>query len=204
MAALAMEELNVKKVVSLGDSEDLTWLYAKPRFGALGPKHGARTPAVAAGIADLDAVALRSLRDGEPLDIEIGGERVRVTPEDLVIQEETLTDLAVATGGGYLAALDTDIDDALRAEGYAREIVNRVQRLRRDAGLEVADRIRLGVAGPQDLERAVSAHADYVAGETLAVEVQTGSVPPGGLSTAVVKIDDVEVRIGIDGVDERA
>jgi isoleucyl-tRNA synthetase len=193
----------VKKVVSLGDSEDLTRLYAKPRFGTLGPKHGARTPAVAAGIAKLDAAALRRLRDGEPLDVEIGGEGVRVTPEDLVIQEETLTDLAVATGGGYLAAVDTEIDDALRAEGYAREVVNRVQRLRRDAGLEVADRIRLGVAGPQDLERAVSTHAAYVAGETLAVEVKTGSVPREGLNTVVVKIDDVEVRIGIGGVDER-
>ena len=204
MTALAMEELNVKEVVSLGDSEDLTRLYAKPRFGALGPKHGARTPAVAAGIANLDATDLRTLRDGESLDIEIEGERVQVTPEDLVIQEETLTDLAVVTGGGYLAAVDTELDDALRDEGYAREIVNRVQRLRRDAGLEVADRIRLGVEGPGELERAVSAHADYIAGETLAVEVRTGSAPRDGLTTTVVKIDDVEVRIGIGGVGERA
>ncbi len=204
MAALVMEELNVKKVVSLGDSEDLVRLYAKPHFGALGPKHGARTPAVAAEIGNLNTFALSRLRDGEPIEIRVGGGRVRVTPEDVVIREETLTDLAVAAGDGYLAAVDTDIDDALRAEGYAREIVNRVQRLRRDAGFEVADRIRLGVAGPAGLERAVSAHEAYIAGETLAVEVETGSAPLGALSTSVVKIDDAEVRIGIGEVGDDA
>ncbi|WP_420636532.1 isoleucine--tRNA ligase [Candidatus Palauibacter sp.] len=198
MAALVREELNVKQVVWFGESEDLIGLYAKPRFGVLGPKHGARTPAVARAIGELETPALRRLKAGLTIEIELCGDRVRVEPEDVAILEETRTDLAVASDGGYLAALDTEIDDGLRAEGYAREIVNRVQRLRREAALEVADRIRLGIAGPEALESAAATHAGYIAGETLAVEVRIGTDGLGGLETRWVKIGEFEVGIGVE------
>ncbi len=198
MAALVMEELNLKQVVWLGESEDLVGLYAKPRFGALGPKHGARTPAVAGAIGELDTPTLRELKDGRTVEIEVGGESVRVAPEDVAILEETRTDLAVASDGGCLAALDTAIDDGLRAEGYAREIVNRVQRLRREAGLEVADRIRLGIAGPEALEGAAVAHSEYIAGETLALQVRIGADRLGGLTTKRVRLGGFEVRLGVE------
>ena len=198
MAALVMEELNLKQVVWLGESEDLVGLYAKPRFGALGPKHGARTPAVARAIGELETAALRELKAGRTVEIEVGGESVRVAPEDVAILEETRTDLAVASDGGCLAALDTEIDEGLRAEGYAREIVNRVQRLRREAGLEVADRIRLGIAGPEALEGAAAAHSEYIAGETLALQVRIGADRLGGLATKRVRLGEFEVRMGVE------
>ncbi|WP_420634109.1 isoleucine--tRNA ligase [Candidatus Palauibacter sp.] len=203
MEALVTEELNLKQVVSLGASEDLIRLYAKPNFRVLGPKHGARTPAVAAAVGDLEAQALRRLRVGETVEIEVAEGRVRVEPADVSIREETLDDLPVASDAGYLAALDTEVDDALRAEGRAREIVNRVQRLRREAGFELADRIRLGIAGSEELERAVATHAEYIAGETLAVEVLVGTERLGGLKTRPLTIGDLELDIGVEHADGR-
>jgi len=203
MIALLADELNVKEVVFLGDSGDLLRLSAKPNFGALGPKHGARTRAVAEAIASLSGAPLGWLRDGRAVEVELDGSTVEVAPEDVSILEEAQTDLAMASAGGYVAALDTEIDDGLRAEGLAREIVSRVQRLRRDAGFEVADRIRLRIAGPDAVERAAADHRDYIAGETLAVEVLLGATEGDGFSS--VEIDEYAASIGVErvGPDER-
>ena len=197
MTALVLEELNLKQVVWLGESEDLAGLYAKPKFGALGPKHGARTPAVAKVVAKLRTPELRRLKRGDAVEVQVDDVRVLVEPGDVAIHEETRTDLAVASEGGFLAALDTELDDGLRAEGYAREIVNRVQRLRREAGLEVADRIRLGIAGPAAVEAAAAAHTAYIAGETLASGLGIGADGLGGLETKRVRLGEFEVRIGL-------
>ena len=200
MAALVREELNVQQVVWIGQSEDLAELYAKPRFGALGPKHGARTPSVAQAIRDLGAADLRRLKAGRPVEVEVEGTRVSVEPADLEILEEARPGLAVAGEGGFVAALDTTIDDELRAAGYAREIVNRVQRLRREAGLDVGDRIRLGVAGPEVVEKAAAMHSDYIVGETLALRLRVGADRLGGLRTKGVRLGGFEVRIGVSPI----
>ncbi len=200
MSALLAEELNVKQVILLDGREALAALRAKPKFGELGPKHGARTPSVARAIGALGEPALRRLEAGEPVEIELDGEEVAIEPGDVSIYEEVRAGLAVASGGGYMAGLDTRIDDGLRAEGYAREIVNRVQRLRRDAGLSVVDRIRLGLAGPERLEQAFEAHAGYIAAETLATEALIGARRLGGLDTEPVTIGDWEVAVGIERV----
>ena len=81
----------------------------------------------------------------------------------------------IKSSGGYLVGLDCSVDDELRAEGMARELVNRVQRLRRDVGLEVSDRIELEIRGADLVEAAARAHRDYIAGETLAVRVRVGA-----------------------------
>ncbi len=198
MTALLIDELNVKQVVLLGQSRDLVGLSAKARFGVLGPKHGPRTPVVARAIEGLPSSALERLRAGEAVEVEVDGEQMTVDPEEVAIVEETQTELAMASGAGYVAALDTELTNELRAEGYAREIVNRVQRIRRDVGLEVADRIRLGVVGPEVLERAAAEHTAYIAGETLALEVLVGQAEIGGLETTHVQIDDFAVAIGVE------
>jgi len=196
LVELLAEELNVKKVVFLGDSGDLVRLSAKANFGVLGPKHGAGTPAVAAAIGSLGTDALVRLREGERVEVEVDGSAVTVEPEDVSILEDAQTELAMASGGGYVAALDTELDDALRSEGVAREIVNRVQRLRREAGLEVADRIRLVIAGADAIERAAVEHRDHIAGETLAMEIAVGA----GADGASVDIDGLEATIAVERV----
>ena len=107
--------------------------------------------------------------------------------------------MAVSSANGYLVALDTTLDDDLRLEGLARELVNRVQRLRREAGFEVADRIRLGIAGADPLEAAARQHTAYIAGETLAVEVGVGDSALAGLpATSAIVIDEHRATIGVD------
>jgi len=193
---LLAEELNVKKVVFFSDSGDFLRLSAKANFGVLGPKHGAATPAVARTVSELTTEAVTRLRDGQVVEIEVDGKVVSIDPEDVSIVEHAQTEMAMASAAGYVAALETDIDDDLRSEGLAREIVNRVQRIRRDSSLDVSDRIRLSIDGAEELERAASEHREYIAGETLAVDVRVGEVTvPHGIT---VEIDDLAAVIGVE------
>jgi isoleucyl-tRNA synthetase len=119
------------------------------------------------------------------------------------VVEEPRGELAVGSGRGYMAALDPAVDEELRREGLARELVSRVQRLRRDAGLEVQDRIELALEGAAELEEAAEAHRSYLAGETLALRdgeprVTVGGTPPAGDGTEhseEVEIEGHRVRI---------
>jgi isoleucyl-tRNA synthetase len=201
---LLREELNVKRVVFLAGTDDLVRLFAKPNFGVLGPRHGPRTPAVASAIAALGSDVVRDLQKSRRVDIEVDGDTVTVEPDDVTIVEEAATEMAVSSADGYLAALDTSLDDDLRLEGLARELVNRVQRLRREAGFKVADRIRLGIAGAGPLETAVAEHEEYIAGETLAVEVGVGESALVDLATTTtIVIDELRATIGVDRMNER-
>jgi isoleucyl-tRNA synthetase len=187
---LLEKELNVKHVVFPDADADIVRLSAKPDFGRLGPRFGAETPAVARAIAALDENSVRRLRSGEVVEVEVGGTVAEVGPTDVTILEEASGELVVQAEDGYVAGLVTKLDDALLAEGLAREVVNRVQRLRRDSGFSVADRIDLAVEGPAEIERAVSQHADYIKGETLAVSIAVG----GESLAAVGAIHEVEIE----------
>ena len=88
--------------------------------------------------------------------------------------DESKGDLAVRSEGGFSAAIDPALDDELLAEGLAREVVNRTQRLRKDSGLEITDRIRLGVFGPESVQDAVRHHEGFICGETLAIRFVVG------------------------------
>jgi isoleucyl-tRNA synthetase len=180
-------EVNVKEVEFLDEGDEIVRLRAKPDFSALGPRFGEDTPGVAEAIEGLGEEAAARLRDGGSVRVTWPGGEAAVGPDEVEILEEARGDLAVDGRGGYLAALDPSLDEALRLEGLARELVSRVQRLRRDAGLEVSDRIELAVEGDEPVERAASEHREYIAGETLALEdgrarLRVGDErgPPGG------------------------
>jgi isoleucyl-tRNA synthetase len=201
---LLREELNVKRVVFLTETDDLVRLFAKPNFGALGPRHGSRTPAVARAISGLERAAIGQLQQGRTVQLDVDGEMVTIEPDEVTVVEEAATEMAVGSAGGYVAALDTSLDEALRFEGLARELVNRVQRLRREAGFEVADRIRLGIAGAEVLETAAAEHAAYIAGETLAVDLEVGASAIGDSATATtIEIDELEATIAVERLNER-
>jgi isoleucyl-tRNA synthetase len=174
---LVREELNVKEVSFLEDANQLVGLRAKPNFRALGPRFQSRSEAAATAIRELSSEDLLALRDGREVSIEVEGERHPLRDEELEIVEEARGDLVVRSEAGHTAALDPALDPELRQEGLARELVNRVQRLRRDAGLEITDRIRLGVFGPEELQAAVEVWRDFIGGETLALEVSAAPAP---------------------------
>jgi isoleucyl-tRNA synthetase len=115
------------------------------------------------------------------------------------VREEPKGDLVVESDGGYTIALDPEIDAALRHEGLAREIVNRVQRLRKDSGLDVSDRIRLRVAADGDVFEAAESHKDYIASETLAREIEVQ--PLDAADGVTVDLDGHKVKLSLDRVE---
>ena len=192
------DELNVKRVVFLAESSDLVRLRAKPDFGALGPRFGSRTPKVARAVESLDVDALRELRDGREIQLQVDGDEAVIRPDDVGIIEEAAEGLVVGGSQGYLAALDRELDDQLRGEGIARELVSRVQRLRRDSGLDVSDRIELQIDGDEEIEAAATSHSEYIAGETLALALQVGGGPEARFDNVrEVEIEGSPVRIGL-------
>jgi isoleucyl-tRNA synthetase len=192
--------LNVKRVEFLSDTDDIVRLVVKPDFGRLGPRFGPSTPEVARLVQNLEPEQARRLRAGDPieLELELGGEIVAIAPDEVSITEVASGELVVKSADGYLVGLDRTLDEGLVAEGIARELVNRVQRLRRDSGLEVSDRIELGIRGSEEIESAANEHRDYIAGETLAVDVQIGGEGDGGSGEwRDSELDGHAVRIGL-------
>lgn len=176
---LLLDEINVKSVEFTGTSDGFTALVARPNFRALGRRFGKLTPVAADAVRQLDQEALAAVREGRSVEVAAGGEAHRLGLEEIDVVEEARGDWVVRSEGKYVVALDPCVTDELRREGLARELVNRIQRLRRDAGLEITDRIRLGVAGGDDVRAAALEHEAAIARETLAVSVEvTAGGPP--------------------------
>jgi isoleucyl-tRNA synthetase len=183
-------EVNVKKIEVVASDADLVRLRPKPNFRTLGKRYGKRTPAVAAAAATLTPIQLRGLEAGSPATLELEGEPVTFLPEDVAVEREVASDWLVQSHGAFVAALDPRLDESLRLEGLAREVVNRVQRIRKEAGYSYTDRIALWIDGDAAVLDAVRAHASFIRGETLArgLEVAARASAP-----------DLEQRVDMDG-----
>ena len=193
------DELNVKEVVFEESADRLVRLAARPNFRALGPRFQAMSEVAAQAIRDLDPEALQRFRTDGYASIVVAGKSILLEPDWLTLYEEAAGDLVVKSHDGHVVALDPSIDAELRAEGMARELVNRIQRLRKDAGLEITDRIRLGIEGSDEVHRAVSLFEAFIARETLALEVSGGDGPYGDGYEAVFEdeIDGSPVRVAL-------
>lgn len=176
-----LDELNVKGWGSLaGDDGELCRLRAKANFKSLGRRLGPRMKAAAAAIAGLPSADVAALRGGGDVRLELDGEAVPIGPEDVLVEVETRADFDVETDGRLVVFLDTELDDELRAEGLAREVVTRVNSLRKEAGLAVEQRIVLRLAGEGPLvERALADFRELIAEETLAVGYEAGPAALG-------------------------
>ena len=190
LADVVSEELNVRELRFVSEADELGQTEIKPNYRTLGPRFGKQMPLVAAAVAALDPAGLR---DGRPIAISVGGQDHELTAEDLLVSMKPLDGYQVEREGSHAVALELEIDDDLRREGWAREIVHAVQAARRDAGLEVSDRIVLTLDGDEELIGAAHAHEDYIAGETLATEVSYESLN----GAAPVEIDGRELRVGV-------
>jgi isoleucyl-tRNA synthetase len=200
------DELNVHTIEFLHRAEELVSFTARPNFRVLGARFGKATPRVAEMVRGLDSAALGRFRDGDPLEIELDGERVALQADELEIVQSARGEAVVEAEAGFTMALDTTITPELKREGLARELINRVQRLRKDSGLEVADRIRLGVAGGSELVAAVQAFDGFIRGETLGVEITSreGEIDAEGYAfIREVDLDGVSGVIGIAPVPQR-
>ncbi len=175
LAQLVREELNVHELRFVSDADELATAEVKPNYRTLGPRFGPQMPTLAAAVAGLDGASVASaIREGRAVAVSVGGREHELEAADLLLAMQPLEGYQVEREGSHAVALELALDDELRAEGWAREIVHSVQAARRDAGLEVSDRIALAFGGDAELLAAARAHERYVAGETLAVEVEYG------------------------------
>ena len=165
---LLAAELNVKQVEFVTSTDALVSLEAKANFRTLGKKFGKETPQVAEVIGTLEVAMLQRLAAGESVTIQAAGAERLIAPEDVAIIRRASGAAVVQENGGYGVALDPTITPELRQEGLAREVISRVQRLRKEAQLAVSDRIVLAVSGDAELESAVAAHRSRIAEEVLA------------------------------------
>jgi len=195
LSELVRDELNVRELRFVSEADELGQVEIKPNYRAMGPRFGKDMPTAAAAIAALDpAHVAASLRDGRSVVIMVGGQDHELEAEDLLVTMKPLAGYQVEREGSHAVALEVTIDDDLRAEGWAREIVHAVQAARRDAGLEISDRILLTLDGDPELIDAARAHEAHIAGETLALEVRYA--PLDGANA--VLIDGRELRIEVE------
>ena len=195
LADVVREELNVRELRFVSEADELGRVEVKPNYRTLGPRFGKQMPTVAAAIAGLDADrAASALRNGGRVAIDVAGTDHELGGEDLLVAMRPLEGYQVEREGTHAVALELAVDDELRVEGWAREIVHAIQAARRDAGLEVSDRISLTLGGDQALLEAARSHEPYVAGETLATSVSYDSGTDGGRP---VRIDGRELRVAV-------
>jgi isoleucyl-tRNA synthetase len=188
-AGLIAEELNVHAVDVHEDEAGLVDLSARADFKVLGPRLGKDMKTVASGITNLDHPTIASLLDGGSVDVQ----GVTVTAEDIVVIREPRPGTVVATDHAISVALDTTIDEELRIEGIARELINRIQNARRQMDLDVSDRIVVRWSSDDASVRdGFAHHTELIAGEVLAtgfVEGSTGTVDPTPIGDETVYLE---------------
>jgi isoleucyl-tRNA synthetase len=190
MEEILREELNVKRAAFREDEEELVEYSAKANFRVLGKELGKDMKAAAEAIEGLSGAAIASLLDGSVLELEVAGRSFELTKDKVDIRRAEKPGLKVKSEGSLTLALDTEITDALLAEGYVRDLVRGVQNLRKEGGLEVTDRIKLALAGDEELKRSLDSFLDFVRAETLATSVtwaEGAGVP--GLAGAYADIE---------------
>jgi isoleucyl-tRNA synthetase len=189
---LLTDELNVKAVRYVREADELGRFELKPNYRTLGPRFGKQMPQVAAAIGALDPAPVR---EGRRVGINVDGHEHELGPDDVQLVLQPLEGYQVERSGTHAVALNLELDDALRREGLAREVVHAVQGARKDAGLNVEDRITLRLSGDDELLAAARAHEEYVAGETLATSVAYDSADG---DAAPAEIDGKPLLIAVE------
>jgi isoleucyl-tRNA synthetase len=199
LSDLVAAELNVKGLEFVAEETELVRYEVRPNYRSLGPRFGRHMPQVAAAVAALDPASVAEASKGERrLGIQVDGSDHELEPEDVSLVMQPLDGYQVEAEAGHAVALALELDEDLRREGLAREIVHAVQSARKDAGLEVTDRVELTLGGDPELLDAARVYAEYVAGETLAISV--GYAEPGATPerASTAKIEGRELSIAIE------
>jgi isoleucyl-tRNA synthetase len=196
---ILVAEVNVKAYQVVESDDELVTLHGKANFRSLGRRYGKATPQVAEAIAQLEPAALHALERGES--VRIGD--WEVFPEDVIITRAVASEWIVQADGPYVVALDPVLTPDLEQEGLAREVVNRVQRLRKEADYEYTTRIELSVSGAPEVIGAVEAFQGYVTGETLARRIVLGAALDGAELTRDVDIEGRAVTLALRRHDGR-
>ncbi len=199
---LISDELNVREVRFVTDPAELVEITVKPNYRSLGPRFGKSMPAVAEAVAALDgADTVRTLDDGGTVSIVVDGTSHDLGSDDVLREVRPSEGYVVATDGPIAVGLATTLDEELRREGLAREVIHAVQAVRKNAGLRVEERIRLHLDGSGPLREAITEHADRIRGETLADSITTGhGATFAGIAREEQMLDGEPLAIRLDRV----
>jgi isoleucyl-tRNA synthetase len=199
VAAEVADALNVKQLEAVTDLEGLLEYRVVPNFRTLGPKVGKQVPLVKDALTNADGGAVRRALDADDgYDLRLGdGSIVRLEPDDVEVRAESHEELALAQEGGYAVAIDTSVDDELRAEGTARDLVRMLNELRKTSGLDIADRVTVRLFAAGRVEAAAHAHRDWIAREVLAVEFEVLPLAgaPGDAARVELEGDELAVEL---------
>jgi isoleucyl-tRNA synthetase len=182
MKDVILDEVNVKDMVLLENDQSIVNKSAKANFKSLGPKFGKKVQLVANEIKKLNSEEIAKLDSGEQLKILINKEEVTISPEDVEIVSSEIKGWFVESEGSVTVAIDTELDSSLIEEGLAREFVNRIQNMRKEAGFNVTDKISIKFMGSKIINKAIQSFTDYVTAETLANKIVDAEKLNGGFT----------------------
>jgi isoleucyl-tRNA synthetase len=171
MKEVILEEVNIKELVVLDDDSGIVNKSAKGNFKSIGPKFGKKVNPVANAIKSFGKETIKDLESGKKVIIKVNDEEFEIAREDVEIISSEITGWVVESEEGVTVAIDTELDSELIDEGLAREFVNRVQNMRKDAGFDVIDKIYISFHGSKEITQAVLAHSSYISNETLAENI---------------------------------
>ncbi|RXG33144.1 isoleucine--tRNA ligase [Leeuwenhoekiella marinoflava] len=191
---LIKSEVNVKQIELIDDASGILVKNIKPNFKVLGPRFGSAMKGVANAINAMTAADIATIENQGGITVDINGKSVTLAPEDVEITSQDIEGWLVASSGSLTVALDVTLNDDLRNEGIARELVNRIQNLRKDSGFEVTDKIEVQLQRNGKVEQAVSENLEYIKTETLTAKLEVAEQVTNGIAIA---FDDVETKLAI-------
>jgi isoleucyl-tRNA synthetase len=191
---LIKHEVNVKEIELLEEASDILVKQIKPNFKTLGPRFGKDMKAVAGAVTNFSAQDINKMEQNGFLDIEVNGKNITLALDDVEITSQDIEGWLVANEGALTVALDITLTDELRKEGIARELVNRIQNLRKDSGFEVTDRIDVKLQKDDKMAQAVNSNLEYIKTETLTEELEIIDQINNGIDIA---FDDVNTKLFI-------
>jgi isoleucyl-tRNA synthetase len=193
---IVLDELNVKEL-DFGETEDVVAYDLKPNLGVVGPKYGRLVPALRAALAEAPAEVGARAAAGESVSVSVDGEEITLSPEELLVEPRQREGYALEREGGLSVALRTELDPDLVDEGLVRELVHRVQNLRREKGFEIEESIRVGLSGNRRISTLLEDRwGDYFRAEVLARELDLDAgTPDGGFESVTVDGEALWVRV---------
>ncbi|MFK8265559.1 isoleucine--tRNA ligase [Capnocytophaga cynodegmi] len=196
VADLIKSEVNVKEIELLEDASGILVKQIKPNFKTLGPRFGKDMKLVVAQIQNFTQEDIQNIEKNREIIIKLEEKDVTLSIEDVEISTQDIEGWLVASSGNLLVALDIHITDELRKEGIARELVNRIQNIRKDSGFDVTDKINICIQKQKAVEEAVSDNLEYIKSETLTSELTFAE----NVSGEPIEFDDIVTKISVEKV----
>ncbi|CAH8281268.1 isoleucyl-tRNA synthetase [Mariniflexile fucanivorans] len=191
---LIKHEVNVKEIELLEEASEILVKQIKPNFKTLGPRFGKDMKAIAGAVTNFSAEDINKIEQNGVLDIEVNGKNITLALDDVEITSQDIEGWLVANEGNLTVALDVTISEELRMEGVARELVNRIQNLRKDSGFEVTDRIDVKLQKDIQIVTAINTNLSYIKAETLTEDLKIIDKLDSGIEIA---FDDVNTKLYI-------